>query len=216
MSTHSFQGNQMTQMPLPSAFSTRRRRNQWSDQGTEGMIDSAQVVHAPKAVQNYCWQLLDKDVVQLNWGRIQQHEVDKYASVVSRGKRHAFSSRGEVAKPILDCGRGRTVASTAARTQFELLARQFSELTAAWRAETALMSSLTQMCTHPAYQRIVGMGESALPFIFLDLQTEPDHWFWALKAITGCDPVPPSHRGDLDAMTCDWLAWGRSKGYVAP
>ena len=92
----------------------------------------------------------------------------------------------------------------------------FTELTATWREETALMSSLTQMCTHPAYQRIVGMGETALPFIFRELQSEPDHWFWALKAITGCDPVPRSHQGDLDAMASDWLAWGRSKGYVTP
>ncbi|MEK6262185.1 MAG: SIR2 family protein [Planctomycetota bacterium] len=91
---------------------------------------------------------------------------------------------------------------------------QFSELAAAWRAETQLTSSTTVMCTHPAYQRIIGMGASSLPFIFRDLQKEPDHWFWALKAITGCDPVPLSHRGDLDAMAADWLGWARSLGYL--
>ncbi len=101
-------------------------------------------------------------------------------------------------------------------TGTQQLESQFIELAAVWRKETKFTSSTTVMCTHPAYQRIIGMGESVLPLIFRDLQTEPDHWFWALKAITGCDPVPPSHRGDLDAMTCDWLTWGRSKGYVAP
>lgn len=97
----------------------------------------------------------------------------------------------------------------------ETLERQFAELAAVWRAETKFTSSTTVMCTHPAYQRIIGMGESVLPLIFRDLQTESDHWFWALKAITGCDPVPPSHRGDLDAMATDWLAWARSQGYLA-
>ena len=101
-------------------------------------------------------------------------------------------------------------------TRTQQLERQFSELTVAWRAETKFTSSTTVMCTHPAYQRIVGMGESVLPFIFRDLQTEPDHWFWALKAITGCDPVLPSHRGHLNEMTADWLAWARSQGCLAP
>ena len=91
---------------------------------------------------------------------------------------------------------------------------EFSRLTSAWRRDTELSSSLTEISTHPAYQRIVGMGCLALPLIFQELAREPDHWFWALKAITGCDPVPPSHRGDLELMTADWLEWGRSRGYV--
>lgn len=92
---------------------------------------------------------------------------------------------------------------------------EFSRLTSAWRRDTELSSSLTEISTHPAYQRIVGMGCLALPLIFQELAREPDHWFWALKAITGCDPVPPSHRGDLELMAADWLEWGRSRGYVA-
>ena len=81
--------------------------------------------------------------------------------------------------------------------------QEFARLTQEWR-------------THPASQRIVGMGCLALPMIFRELASEPDHWFWALKAITGCDPVPPSHRGNIDWMAADWLAWGRSRGYVQP
>ena len=101
--------------------------------------------------------------------------------------------------------------SVERRQQLEV---RFSELAATWRSETAFLSSLTQISTHPAYQRIVGMGEAALPFIFRELQSDPDHWFWALKAITDCDPVPPSHLGELNAMASDWLDWGRSNGYV--
>ncbi len=96
------------------------------------------------------------------------------------------------------------------------LEQEFLRLTQQWRAETELSSSLTEMAAHPAYQRIIGMGRLALPMIFRELAAEPDHWFWALKAITGCDPVPPSHRGNIEMMAADWLAWGKSRGYVQP
>ena len=93
---------------------------------------------------------------------------------------------------------------------------EFSRLTEEWRAATAFSSSLTEMSAHPTYQRIIGMRRLALSMIFRELATEPDHWFWALKAITGCDPVPPSHRGNVESMAADWLDWGRSRGYVQP
>ena len=54
------------------------------------------------------------------------------------------------------------------------------------------------------------MGSAALPFIFSELEREPDNWFWALKAITGEDPVPEEHRGDVALMAKDWLAWAQS------
>ena len=92
--------------------------------------------------------------------------------------------------------------------------QEFLRLVQQWRAETEFSSSLTEMAAHPAYQRIIGMGRLALPLIFRELAAEPDHWFWALKAITGGDPVPPSHRGNIEMMAADWLTWGKSRGYV--
>jgi hypothetical protein len=40
------------------------------------------------------------------------------------------------------------------------------------------------MVTHPAYQQIIGLGKEALPLLFGELRRAPDHWFWALRAIT--------------------------------
>ena len=60
---------------------------------------------------------------------------------------------------------------------------------------------------HPAYQHVIGMGSLALPFILAELEREPDHWFWALKAITGEDPVAEEQRGDVLGMTKTWLEW---------
>ena len=31
------------------------------------------------------------------------------------------------------------------------------------------------------------MGKQALPLIFEELRRKPNHWFWALNAITGQD-----------------------------
>ena len=72
---------------------------------------------------------------------------------------------------------------------------------------------MTEMAMHPAYQEIIGMGELAVPLILAELERDPDHWFWALKAITGADPVPEHCRGHLEEMAQAWLRWGRMQGY---
>lgn len=92
--------------------------------------------------------------------------------------------------------------------------QKFQGLASRWRHETALQSSMTALAMHPAYQQIIGLGDRALPLIFQELRREPDHWFWALGAITGENPVPDAHAGDLEAMTCDWLFWGEAHGYA--
>ena len=88
----------------------------------------------------------------------------------------------------------------------------FFALVKEWKEDTLFLSSITQMCVHPAYQQIIGMGADVLPFILGELEREPDHWFWALKAITGADPVLPGNIGILEAMAGDWLAWARKQG----
>jgi hypothetical protein len=57
------------------------------------------------------------------------------------------------------------------------------------------------------------MGPSVIPFILRELETNRDHWFPALKALTGVDPVPSSERGKLRAMANAWLEWARGQGY---
>lgn len=95
----------------------------------------------------------------------------------------------------------------------DMLERRFRLLADRWREKTPFASTVLEIATHPAYQQIVGMGPPVVPLILSRLGAEPDHWFWALKAITGEDPVPESARGDLGKMTAAWLKWGRSRGY---
>ena len=76
-----------------------------------------------------------------------------------------------------------------------------------------MLSIVSKMSLHPAYQRIIGMGQPVVPLILRDLEQEPDHWFWALQSITGENPVLPEQRGNLELMATAWLAWGKANGY---
>src|SRR5688572_5077857 len=91
---------------------------------------------------------------------------------------------------------------------------RFERLTREWEEGTKFLSSVQQIALHDAYQQIIGMGPAALPLIFSRMRTRPGHWFWALHAITGHDPVPSEHLGDVSAMTTDWLEWARVRGLI--
>lgn len=94
---------------------------------------------------------------------------------------------------------------------------RFSEFVRQWKADTAFLSSATETALHPAYQSIIGMGDIAVRFLLKQLASEgdqPDHWFWALRAITGANPVDPRDAGDNVAMARAWHEWGLKNGYV--
>jgi hypothetical protein len=94
------------------------------------------------------------------------------------------------------------------------LRKRFDRLAGEWKAQTGHLSVAARMAMHPAYQQIIGMGPAVLPLVLDDLRREPHHWFWALGAITGEDPVPPESRGNIRAMADAWVAWGRDQGLI--
>lgn len=89
----------------------------------------------------------------------------------------------------------------------------FSRLAEEWRHERPRGVDVASMVMHPSYQRIIGMGEDAIPLILSELDRQPDHWFWALHSITGADPVPEECQGNISQMATAWLAWGRQEGF---
>lgn len=91
---------------------------------------------------------------------------------------------------------------------------RFLEAARDWRDATRLTSSMTEIVSHPAYQRIIGMGRDVVPLLLRELARQPDHWFWALHSITGENPVPREHEGDLERMTDAWLRWGQAQRLV--
>ena len=93
------------------------------------------------------------------------------------------------------------------------LAQRFRELADVWQRETRFLSFMEQRAMHPAYQRIVGLGWVAVPLMLRELQRQPEHWLWALQAITGEQP-PRQGEGFGGAVTA-WLRWGRELGLLA-
>ncbi len=91
---------------------------------------------------------------------------------------------------------------------------EFRTLVESWRKERGATSSVTKMAMCPSYQRIIGLGLKVVPLLLRELERDPDYWFWALKVITGEDPVPPESRGKLREMTAAWLDWGRKHQYL--
>jgi hypothetical protein len=91
---------------------------------------------------------------------------------------------------------------------------EFIRLAEQWQAETRHLSSAEQIASHPAYQKIIGMGAPAVPLILQELKRRPAPWFRALHAITGANPVCEADRGRLPRMAEAWIRWGREQGYA--
>ena len=98
--------------------------------------------------------------------------------------------------------------TTALETRFRALADQS-------RWETGPLSSSTAIAAHPAYQEIIGMGPAAIPLVLRELQERGGHWFAALRALSGENPVPRQYAGRVPKMCEHWLEWGREKGYIS-
>ena len=89
----------------------------------------------------------------------------------------------------------------------------FERLADEWTRDRPRGVDIAHMTKHPAYQRIIAMGEPAVPWLLNRLAMKPDHWFVALSAITGAKPVPPESRGRVKEMAKAWLDWGNQQGY---
>jgi hypothetical protein len=95
------------------------------------------------------------------------------------------------------------------------LADRFEALFQQWKQETLFSSSGSEITNHPAYQSIIELGPSVVPFVLIKLQEDPQHLFYALFKITDENPVKPNHVGMLTKMKEDWLEWGATKGYLS-
>jgi hypothetical protein len=109
------------------------------------------------------------------------------------------------------------VIAARRRTEAKELAQTFCDLVDVWKNETGHLSSITKAIAHPSYLRIIGLardstGHEIERLLLRELEAEPDHWFAALTAITGEDPVQPQN--DFDESVEAWLRWGRNKGLI--
>ena len=97
------------------------------------------------------------------------------------------------------------------------LAKSFRKQVERWKDETGHLSSITKTLAHPSYLRIIGLARNSADheierLLLHELESDPDHWFAALSAVTGEDPVKPEH--DFDEAISAWLEWGLEKGII--
>ena len=95
----------------------------------------------------------------------------------------------------------------------EELRLRFDDLVKTWTEETMTSSLIHEICTHRAYQRVIGLGPSAIPLILEEVLKGRRHWGWALASITGERP-DESATSPKEAAEA-WLAWGRDHKLVA-
>lgn len=96
----------------------------------------------------------------------------------------------------------------------EPLEQRFEKYRDDWVSKTRHLSNTAQMAMVFSYQHIIGLGPAVVPLILKELQNKTDHWFWALEAITGENPVSKEAAGDMEASAKAWLAWGNENGFV--
>lgn len=92
---------------------------------------------------------------------------------------------------------------------------RFRRLAAEWKEQARYLSDSRRMAMLQPYQAIIGMGLAVVPLILEELRAEPHHWYWALEAITGDNPVPVDVDGDMSRIREAWLEWGRQQGLIA-
>jgi hypothetical protein len=90
---------------------------------------------------------------------------------------------------------------------------EFNVLAEQWERETSHLSSPSRKAVHPAYQAIIRMGADVVPLILQRMKKRGGHWFWALSALTGENPIPKTSHGAISEMRDAWLAWGREREY---
>lgn len=101
----------------------------------------------------------------------------------------------------------------AQRARFAL-DREFLELLSRWREETKLISSATMLVANRNYLRIIGMGPQVIPLVLQELNRNGGHWFVALEALTGENPVVDGDIGRVKRMAQAWIEWGRQRGMI--
>lgn len=130
------------------------------------------------------------------------------AGIMAMSMQHAMPATAGSELPRFFEPSPATIANTRTlQTKFETLAND-------WRRNTAFSSSMTDIVLDSNYQQIIGMGVVAVPLILNELRQAPEHWFWALAAITGANPAENEPDGDIQAAADAWVQWGLRRGMI--
>ena len=90
----------------------------------------------------------------------------------------------------------------------------FEKLATQWYKDTLRLSGYFDKILHPAYQQIIGLGESVIPLILGELQDFPAEWFWALQSISRENPAASLEDVSSSDIAKVWIEWGKNKHYI--
>lgn len=108
---------------------------------------------------------------------------------------------------------------TTSRTQDEQaqadydLYLEFRRLADKWEEETRGYAFRSRAVQHVEHQQIVDLGEQVIPWMLEDFAAGKGDWFYALRLLTGADPIKEEERGYVPRMRAAWLEWGRQHGW---
>ncbi len=80
--------------------------------------------------------------------------------------------------------------------------------------DTGIYSGSRERANHPNVKKIVAFGDLATRYLLTKMAAGEHHWEYLilLRELTGENPVPPEHRGYIEAMSLDWLRWAKDAG----
>jgi len=137
----------------------------------------------------------------LRWGR--EH------GYLTQGTDGSWHKADGIQEPVASSG----FSSDPGEERVQTLEEKFQKLAGIWRAETCYLSSTTAIVNHPAYQEIIGLGPAVVPLVLGELEQRLGHWFAALRALTGANPMDPADQGKIRNIAEAWLRWGKANGY---
>lgn len=100
------------------------------------------------------------------------------------------------------------------RNEAKSLEERFREHATRWRKQTDGFSLARKKANHPDYQAIIDLKWEAVPLVLKELRDRGGHWFWALSAMTGDNPIPREAAGNVSEMRECWLRWGRDRKLI--
>ena len=84
---------------------------------------------------------------------------------------------------------------------------EFTSLKDKWINETLIVSDPTELYSNENYQKIISLGDDIIPLLIKDMYNFKGDWSYALKKITGDNPVKKESKGKIDEIKKDWIDW---------
>lgn len=91
---------------------------------------------------------------------------------------------------------------------------RFADLAEWWHEDRDAKSTDRQKYDHPAYRKILAMGDAVIPYILADMRDRGGHWFSALRQLSGDPTVDANANGSMKRAREAWLAWGKARGRI--